>query len=80
MKKYICIGSEVISKHDGDRHYIDAKKIAKLYGVNPNNCDFIEEEDEYAYWRSSFLPYDHPKDRPIVLRPRYDGNYTLPKD
>lgn len=76
-KKYVCIGGEVISRNDGDRHYIHAKEIAKLYNVNPTDCDFVEAHDEFIYWRSHHMPYDHPNDRPIVLKPRYDGRYDL---
>lgn len=75
--KYLCVGDYVISKSDGDRHYIPASRLPQLYGVNPNDCHFIRHDEESVYWRSHHMPYDHPNGRPIVLRPRYDGNYKL---
>jgi hypothetical protein len=75
MMKYVCIGGEVISQADGDRHYVNADKLMRLYGLNPNICDRVEAKDAVWYWRQ-FNP-DSAYGRPIALRPRYDGRYDL---
>jgi len=75
MKKYVCVGGYVVSKSDGDRHYINADKLMRLYGLSPSNCDRVEEKDEFLYWRQ-FNP-DCAYGRPIKLSPRYDGRYDL---
>ena len=74
-KKYVCIGGEVASNTDGDKHYINADKLMKLYGLNPTICDRVEAKDEWLYWRQ-FNP-DCAYGRPIPLRPRFDGRYDL---
>lgn len=73
MKKYVCIGGEVISKTDGDRHYVNADKLMRLYGLNPDICDRVEAKDEILYWRKFNSAYG----RPIALRTRFDGRYDL---
>lgn len=69
-KKYLVIGGKIISKSDGDEHYIGALRLCELYKVNPNECQLIEENNP----RSRTV--DQTKYE-IVLKPRYDGNYTL---
>lgn len=78
MKKYVCIGGYVIRKSDGDRHYITGRKVAELYGLDPlTDCQCIEEKDEWTWWRSQGFNPDCSYDKPIALRPRYDGRYDL---
>ncbi len=73
MKKYIVMGGHVTSKNDGDRHYISARKLCDLYGVNPDECylvgDFGETEHSIRMRQLPPLP---------VLTPKYDGDYSLP--
>lgn len=71
-KKYLLIGGEVISKNDGDRHYVSAYKLLRLYRLGEEICDCIEAAEESLYRRS------HPNNSLIVLRPRFDGRYGLP--
>lgn len=70
-KRYLIIGGSVISKNDGDKHYINAARLALLYHVNPDECVFCENK----------YPHDmeiNPKNRTdlIILRPRYDEDYS----
>ena len=75
MKKYVCVGGYVISKNDGDKHYVSGKRLMQLYQLSPDVADCIEEDDEWAYWRQ-FNP-DSAYGKPIKLSPRYDGNYAI---
>ena len=68
--EYIIVGGRVISKNDGDEHYISAHKLAQLYGVDPTKCLLIEEGD--PVWKERLLP-----GAIRILRPRYDGDYSL---
>lgn len=70
MKKYVVYGMPFESKNDGDKFYLSAFKIAKLYNVNLNECILIDYNDE-----SKLVGIDTSKY--IALYPRYDGNYTL---
>lgn len=63
--RYVLHPGYIRSKHDGDRHYITAKDLARLYKVNM--CDCIVYYDGYI---------DSSTD--IHLYPKYDGNYNLP--
>lgn len=45
MKKYICWGGDVVSRSDGDRHFIGARRLAQLYSVSPAECIFIDPSD-----------------------------------
>lgn len=36
--KYLIIPDYVRSKNDNDRHFITAKDLIRLYGVNPKEC------------------------------------------
>jgi len=71
MKRYLVIGGTVISKKDGQEHYVNARKLCELYMVNPRECVLMEENDNImrarrAGWGSM-----------LILRPRHDSNYNL---
>lgn len=68
-EKYLVIPGNVLSKSDGDEHFISAQQLMELYGVNPSECIVIDSPHKAL----SILDNDY-----IVLRPRYDGNYNLP--
>ena len=72
MKKYIVVGGDIMSKTDGDRHYVNARKLCNLYQINPNDCILIEERSYYGLVKYKLLPEGLP-----VLRPKYDGKYNL---
>lgn len=65
-KKYLLIGDYVSSKNDGDRHFIDAKTLCRLYNLNPEDCVFTH-----------YSQYDYYKNLKglIWLEPKKDGNY-----
>lgn len=70
--KYSVFGGDVYSLFDRDRHYISPHRVAELYGVNPSECEFFRGSDD--------LRLIGKKDFGIILQPRSDGNYTLPKE
>lgn len=72
MKKYIVVGGWVESMNDRDRHWVSALEVAKLYDLRPDQYYLASPVD--ALWND-----DYPNDC-IILKPRYDGNYTLPKE
>ena len=68
MIKYICQSGYVKSQYDGGIHHIEARIVAKLYGVPKNECIFINDNDKCeGLCRSKY----------INLFPRSDGNYKL---
>ena len=71
MYKYVLCPGEVVSATDGDIHYISAKQLQELYGVNPKDCIFYPDmsDPRNKHW---IVPDDA-----IFLHPREDGNYTL---
>lgn len=70
MKKYVCFGGYIISQHDGDKHYISARRVAELYKLNPRECRFFEWNERNLAVGLNFNEY-------IVLNPKSDGNYKL---
>ena len=67
-KKYLVIGDYVISKNDGQRHYVSAKELVSLYGVDKRECELFDK-----------LTPRNPRDiivgNLIILGPLYNGNY-----
>lgn len=64
-KKYLLLPGYVRSKTDGQSHYVSADQLVRLYGVD---------------WRECVVGVDVPElDKLIVLMPRRDGNYAVPK-
>lgn len=70
--RYLVIGGMVRSKTDGDYHYVYSRELAMLYGLDMSIHDVTLAEENGNFLKgfdtSSF----------IILRPRYDGDYTLP--
>ena len=64
MKKYLLHPRYVVSKSDGDRHYITSQMLMELYNVSPKEC-------------VTFLPYrPYPnRHRLIDLYPMASGKY-----
>lgn len=67
-KKYIICPGFVVSKNDGDCHFIDASTLMNLYKVNPMECIVNRDHDSIRGIDTTKL---------IWLSPRYDGNYQL---
>lgn len=66
MKRFLVFPGHVFSKNDGDRHYIGAGDLMRLYGVNPRDCLVVRSlTDLIGIKRADYTE----------LRPRYDGNY-----
>ena len=63
MRRYILHPGEIVSCSDNDIHYISAKILAELYGIEPGR----------------YVVYGQPgyreKEGDIHLYPRIDGNY-----
>jgi len=78
--KYAIHPGPVISKTDGDRHFVTADQLIALYQVDPQECVVVFREPldkrKRKYWGSTNCC---ECDGLIQLRPRYDGNYTLPE-
>lgn len=72
---YVLCPGYVRSRTDGDRHFISGDELARLYGLKggPNRCNWIIEPTG-----SMALGWSLPPGA-ILLRPRSDGNYTLPQ-
>lgn len=63
---YVLHPGYVTSRNDGDRHFIDASRLARLYGIPLRDC-----------LRMSQVPA-RDLGKVVHLYPRFDGNYTLP--
>lgn len=71
MKKYVVFGGHVISKNDGQWHKLSAFKVAELYGVNPSECVFINDNDRDLKFRDiSDLVQLYPQNNPENYRIR----------
>lgn len=75
MIKYAICTGYIISKSDGDMHWLDASQLIKLYGIRREECIIIEEGDKNSErgYTSEFL------DSLTYLRPRYNGDYLIPR-
>jgi hypothetical protein len=67
--RYVLCPGWITSQNDGDRHYIGAAQLARLYGVNLRDC-LVKPAQEKL----------HPTDcvGRVFLHPRFDGDYRLP--
>lgn len=65
--RYIFVPGFVRSASDNDWHFIDAENLARLYGVPRSKCI---DATQNGYCR---------QDGDVMLRPRQDGNYTIPE-
>lgn len=69
--KYLLCPGHVQSKTDRQYHYVDARDLARLYGVRMDECDVRPERAFSRFgWR--------PDPGLIELHPRWDGDYRLP--
>ena len=72
MKKYVCYGGNIVSKHDHQEHFISAHQVAQLYKVNPDECYFVHYPQEESWKGFDFSGL-------IALYPRSSGDYNLPE-
>ena len=76
-KKYLVIADYVLSKNDGDRHFINCNKLMQLYAVHKEECICVESEVYGRY----YPPLDvlHRQYGGLIeLRPKYNGDYSIP--
>lgn len=75
-KKYLVGPSRVVSKSDGDVHYISARQLMDLHGVDPRECVVIEEGQD---WPRGYGPLFTEEQRRAagltLLTPSFHGNY-----
>ena len=69
LYRYVLMPGDVMSKIDGDISFVSSHQLARLYHVPYAMCLVVDREAQQ---------YFHPGPRDILLKPRYDGNYTLP--
>lgn len=74
--KYLVLPGYVSSQNDGDRHFIGAAQLIRLYGVHPSECRILSWDDEAYETKIKQIEKENPN--VIRLRPRYRGDYTLP--
>jgi len=72
-KRYALVPGKVISKNDGDEHYINAPKLAYLYGIDFEACIVIGINDPYT-------PEQAERDGLTVLYPDFTGEYKVPEN
>ena len=73
--RYVLCPGYVISRSDGQRHYVSADALRRLYGVQPSECvTYPQGNDSEADIRRRIW-IDPPG--AICLMPRYDGDYRL---
>lgn len=75
--KYVLCPGHVISRNDGQRHYIGAHHLAVLYGVNPRECLIHDPTPQWTV--SNFRNAEEEQKGLIRLHPRDDGDYRLPE-
>lgn len=68
MSRIVIRPGPVISKTDGDRHYIGVGQLERLYQLTPVERARAVVDDRRLGHR----------DDDIVLRPRFDGDYRRP--
>lgn len=77
--KWIVIGGYVLSARDGQEHYINTEKLCSLYRVDRRECLCIERRRGWEMRESRGMD-QLDTGGPNVLRPRGNGDYTLPKE
>lgn len=78
--KYLICPGYVISKNDGQRHYIGATKLLRLYGIDQLNTLEYEIYDPETWWpESEYKRAEERNSGMIKLLPQPDGKYELPK-
>ena len=77
-KLYVVFGGNITSKNDRKWHYVSARNVAQLYGLNPNDCIFVSESTPIN--DKTGLPYGVPDIGFGRLYPQSNGDYSrIPK-
>lgn len=73
VHRFVCVGGEVRSRNDGQRHYVQANQLPELYGVPREHCVFVDR----AMMRSlRAVTLFEPG--VVVLHPDPTGKYVVP--
>jgi hypothetical protein len=70
--RYVLHPGWVTSVNDGDKHYISANKLMRLYGLDR---DQRRRSVVYGHWR-----WFRPQPTDVHLHPSPDGIYSLPEE
>lgn len=73
---YVLCPGRVTSRTDGQRHWVGADALRRLYGVAARDCVTYPQGDGTEADIRRRIWCDPPG--AIYLRPRYDGDYRLP--
>lgn len=63
--RYVIYPGYVISRADGDRHWVGYGQLVRLYRLNPAECVPLRQHEVYP-------------ENVIHLGPRHDGHYEIP--
>lgn len=76
MKRYLVRPSEVVSVNDGETHYISARELMELHGVDRRECVIIQPDED---WPRGYGPLHTEELRRkaglTLLTPAFRGNY-----
>lgn len=72
---YALYPQKILSRTDGDTHFIDERTLCMLYGVRIEHCLVVRTED---FSRPDKRELIERAGKLIQLKPRYDGKYTIP--
>lgn len=80
MERFILVSGWVTSKKDGDRHFIPAYDLVWLYKLPRGLCRLVT--DTHVGWNEANVDRilreaARRGEKPIVLRPRDDGDYPV---
>lgn len=73
--RYAVYPQPILSKADGDTHFIDERALCMLYGVRMEHCLVVRAED---FGREDKRELIERAGKLIQLKPRYDGKYQIP--
>ena len=70
--KYLLVEGFVTSKNDGDRHFISAEQLRRIYRIRKQDCDVVRYNEPH-FMKEEKYSRNYKK----ILYPRYDGVYEL---
>ena len=76
-KKYLVHAGTVVSRNDGDKHFINARELMRLYQVDPRECVVCIACQARTLRGTSTDCDGSPRDF-IDLFPKHSEDYSLP--
>lgn len=77
--KYLVFGGFIISKKDGQTHYIPARRVMELYKVDRKDCMLVDGPNDLRVISiRKAEQYNPRRKRAIELWPDPRGYYQLP--